>query len=58
MAIDFAWNGKRCEARKIRRKLTPHEHQGEAYYDRELMRRPLTPIVHASEFAGYSVAPS
>jgi hypothetical protein len=58
MAIDFEWNGKRWEARKVRRKLTPHEHKGVPYYDRERMRQPLSPIVHSREFDGYPAAPT
>jgi hypothetical protein len=55
MAIDFEWNGKRWEAIKVRRKLAWHEHKGVAYYDRERMRQPLTPIVHPRDFEGWSM---
>ena len=58
MAIDFEWNGKRWEAKKVRRKAAWHEHKGVALYDRERMRQTLAPIVHSRGFDGYSAAPS
>jgi hypothetical protein len=58
MAIDFEWNGRHWIARKVRRKLAWNEHRGVAYYDRERMKRPLSPIVHPGSFDGYSAPPS
>ena len=58
MAIDFEWNGKRWEAKTVRRQSAWHEHKGVAHYDRERMRQPLEPIAHAREFDGYTAPPS
>lgn len=58
MAIDFEWNGRGWIAKKLRRKLPWHKHKGVAYYDRERMRQPLKPIVHADNFDGYAAPPS
>ena len=59
MAIEFEWNGKRWEAKKVRRKLTQFEHRGLAYYDRERMRKPLAPLVHPPcGFDAYSAPPT
>ena len=58
MAIDFEWNGRGWIARKVRRKLAWNEHRGVAYYDRERIKRPLSPIVHPDSFDGYSAPPS
>jgi hypothetical protein len=40
--------------KKPRRKLAWHQHKGVAYYDRQRMRGPLTPIVHPRDFTGWS----